>query len=92
MFEYLQTDQGIIRRVLRGHTDSFSALVDRYGHVMYGVAYSRMGNAADAEEVTQEAFVRLYQWLDRVVARKTVGPWLVEVAPGQTTAADVALP
>ena len=80
MFEYLQTDQGIIRRVLRGHTDSFSALVDRYGHVVYGVAYSRMGNASDAEEVTQEAFVRLYQWLDRVVARKTVGPWLVEVA------------
>jgi RNA polymerase sigma-70 factor (ECF subfamily) len=80
MFDFLQSDQGIIRKVLRGHTDSFSALVDRYGHVVYGVAYARMGNAVDAEEVTQEVFVRLYQWLDRVVARKTVGPWLVEVA------------
>ena len=85
MFEYVQTDQGIIRRILRGHTALFGALVDRYGQVVYGVAYARIGNAEDAEEVTQEAFVRLYQWLDRVVGRKTVGPWLVEVARNVAT-------
>jgi len=85
MFTSIQSDGGVIRKVLRGQTDAFRVLVERYGNVVYGVAYARIGNAADAEEIAQVAFVRLYQWLDRVAGRRTVGPWLVEVARNAAT-------
>ena len=85
MFTSIYTDQGIVRRVLRGNTEAFGILLDRYGHIVYGVAYARTGNAADAEEITQDTFVRLYQWLDRIAGRSSVGPWLVEVARNAAT-------
>ncbi|HUW59981.1 MAG TPA: sigma-70 family RNA polymerase sigma factor [Candidatus Bathyarchaeia archaeon] len=85
MFTSIYTDQGIVRRVLRGNTDAFGILLDRYSHIVYGVAYARTGNAADAEEITQDTFVRLYQWLDRIAGRSSIGPWLVEVARNAAT-------
>ena len=80
MLEHLLTDRRIVRRVLRGHTDAFSVLVDRYGGMLHGFAYVHMGNASDAEDLVQETFIRLYQWLDRMTLESTVGPWLVAVA------------
>ncbi|HUW59517.1 MAG TPA: sigma-70 family RNA polymerase sigma factor [Candidatus Bathyarchaeia archaeon] len=80
MLEGLISDQWVVRRVLRGHTDSFRILVDRYGGMLYGLAYAHLGNAPDAEDVVQETFVRLWQWLDRVAVESTLGPWLVRVA------------
>jgi len=85
MFTAIYTDQGIIRKVLRGNADAFAILLDRYEHIVYGVAYARTGNAADAEEITQDTFVRLYQWLDRIAGRSSIGPWLVEVARNAAT-------
>jgi len=85
MFTSVYTDQGVVRKVLSGNRDAFRVLLERYGHMVYGVAYARVGNASDAEEITQATFVRLYQWLDRVAGRKTVGPWLVEVARNGAT-------
>jgi RNA polymerase sigma-70 factor (ECF subfamily) len=80
MLENLLSDRHVVRRVLRGHTDSFRILVDRYGGMLYVFAYAHTGNAHDAEDMVQDAFVRLWQWLDRVSAERSVGPWLVRVA------------
>ena len=80
MLERLASDQWVVRRVLRGHTDSFRVLVDRYGGMLYGLAYAHLGSVPDAEDVVQETFVRLWQWLDRVTVESTLGPWLVCVA------------
>lgn len=79
MFERLHTDRGLVQRVLRGHQDSFRVLVDRYGAMVYGVAYAHVGNAQDAEDAVQETFVRLYQWLDRLSKKESVAAWLVRV-------------
>jgi len=79
MFERLHTDRGLVHRVLCGHQDSFHILVDRYGTMIYGVAYAHVGNAQDAEDAVQEAFVRLYEWLDRLSKKESVAAWLVRV-------------
>ena len=61
MLEMIRTDRGVIRKVLRGNADAFRVFVDRYGGMVYGVAYSHVGNAVDAEDIVQETFVRLFQ-------------------------------
>ena len=80
MLDMIRTDRGVIRKVLRGNSDAFRLLVDRYGGMVYGIACAHVGNAVDAEDITQETFVRLYQWLDRLSSEKSVGAWLVQVA------------
>jgi len=85
MLTRMYSDKGIMQKVLRGQLNAFGVLVDRYGQMVYGVAYARLGNRFEAEEVTQDVFVRLYQWLDRVSQRRSIGPWLVEVARNAAT-------
>lgn len=85
MLTKMHSDKGIIQKVLRGQLDTFGVLIDRYGQMVYGVAYARLGNCSEAEEVTQDVFVRLYQCLDRVSERRSIGPWLVEVARNAAT-------
>jgi RNA polymerase sigma-70 factor (ECF subfamily) len=80
MLDAIRTDRGVIRKVLRGNPDAFRLLVDRYGGMVYGIACAHVGNAVDAEDISQETFVRLYQWLDRLSSEKSVGAWLVHVA------------
>jgi RNA polymerase sigma factor (sigma-70 family) len=80
MLAFVQSDRAVIRKVLGGNLGAFRVLVDRYGGVVHGVAYARLRNAADAEDIAQETFVRFYQQLDEMAHRKSVGSWLVRVA------------
>jgi len=73
-------DRVVVRRVLSGNLSAFRVLVDRYGGVVHGVAYARLRNTADAEDVAQETFIRFYQQLDQLAHRRHVGSWLVRVA------------
>ena len=80
MLAFVQSDRAVMRKVLGGNLGAFRVLVDRYGGVVHGVAYARLRNTADAEDIAQETFVRFYQQLDQMAHRKYIGPWLVRVA------------
>lgn len=58
-----EDDAVLVRQSLAGETDAFGRLVTRYQHVMYTVALRMVGNAEDAQDVTQDAFVKAYRQL-----------------------------
>ncbi len=60
-----QQDQSAVTAVRGGDTERYRELVERHQRRVFGVAWSRLGDAALAEEVTQEAFIRAYRrlWL-----------------------------
>ncbi len=58
-----EDDAKLIRQSLAGETEAFGTLVTRYQHVMYTVALRMVGNAEDARDVTQDAFVKAYRQL-----------------------------
>lgn len=80
MLTFMYSDGAAVRKVLQGNQGAFRVLVERYSGVVHGVAYAHLRNAADAEDIVQETFTRLYQHLDRMAHYKRVGPWLVNVA------------
>lgn len=64
-----------------GSERAIAALYDRYGAVLYAVAYRVVGQRADAEEVVIEAFTQA--WRDAGTfdaARGSVGAWLTTIA------------
>jgi len=65
MAESNQQDQSAVTAVRGGDAERYRELVERHQRRVYGVAWSRLGDAALAEEVTQEAFIRAYRrlWL-----------------------------
>ena len=65
----MRTEDGyIIRKCLDGDSAAFGILVDKYKGAIYALAYSRLRNFHDAEDVTQEVFVKAYQKL-RILRR-----------------------
>src|SRR5664279_1937132 len=60
-----QQDESAVAAVRRGDAERYRELVERHERRVYAVAWSRLGDNALAEEVTQEAFIRAYRrlWL-----------------------------
>jgi RNA polymerase sigma factor (sigma-70 family) len=73
-------DGRIVKRVLSGHRDDFGILVDRYLPVVQAVAYARVQNRTEAEDVAQEAFIRAYEKLDLLREGGKFGPWISTIA------------
>ena len=48
-------------RLREGDSSAFDHLVDRYQQRAYGIAYQMVGSVPDAEDLSQEAFIRVYQ-------------------------------
>jgi RNA polymerase sigma factor (sigma-70 family) len=60
-----QQDEAAVAAVRGGDAERYRELVQRHERRVFAVAWSRLGDAALAEEVTQEAFIRAYRrlWL-----------------------------
>lgn len=74
------SDERVVGRVLAGHRQDFGELVGRYLPVVHAFAYAHVGNHADAEDASQEAFLRAFQSLDTLRDRAKFGPWVVGIA------------
>jgi len=61
----MRSDEAIMESVRDGHVDVFETLVDRHRDTAWGVAYRLLGNPDDAEELAQEAFLKIFEARDR---------------------------
>jgi RNA polymerase sigma-70 factor (ECF subfamily) len=76
-------DVELLRRARSGDGRAFHALVDRYAGPMYGLAYSLLSNAADAEDVVQETFAGAFKALSKFEERASVKTWLSRILMNQ---------
>jgi RNA polymerase sigma factor (sigma-70 family) len=72
-------EASLIRHARDGDTAAFGELVTMHQAAAFRVAYVILGSAADAEDATQEAFVRAYLALDRFREPAPFRPWLVAI-------------
>jgi RNA polymerase sigma-70 factor, ECF subfamily len=75
-----ESDHSIVRAVLAGDKEAYSALVRAHSATVFRVAFRIMGNEADAEEIVQEAFLRGYQRLQSYQQRSSFGTWIYRIA------------
>lgn len=62
------SDRALVTRALRGDSDAFVTLARRHEGSVCAIAMARLLNTADAEEVTQEVFLRAYERLGELRA------------------------
>jgi RNA polymerase sigma-70 factor (ECF subfamily) len=70
----------IIARVLRGDRQAYAMLVDAYKSPIYNLAYRMTGSSDDADDLTQETFIRAYQYLWRYDMHRKFFTWLYTLA------------
>lgn len=72
-------EEAFLRRLRRHEQSAFHELVDRYSRQLFGVAYSMVGNAADAEDVVQETFTAAFAGIGRFRGEASVRTWLMQI-------------
>ncbi len=63
-----------------GDEDAFAAIVRLHQRTIYGVAWGLTRNAADADDLSQETFVRAWRALGRFRVGEPLRPWLTRIA------------
>jgi RNA polymerase sigma-70 factor, ECF subfamily len=74
------TDQEVVDRVRAGDTALYEIIMRRYNQRLYRVTYAILRDASEAEDVTQDAYVRAYQHLDQFGGHAPFSTWLTRIA------------
>lgn len=73
-------DQQIIRQYLSGDEKSLEFLIARYLKQIYNFVYRNVGNQAEAEDITQEVFIRVWKNMRKFDQQKSFKPWIFQIA------------
>jgi RNA polymerase sigma-70 factor (ECF subfamily) len=72
-------DVGLMLRVQDDEAEAFAELVERYRSRIFGHFVRRLGDRQDAEDLTQEVFLRLYRHRKRYRPRAKFTTWLFHI-------------
>ncbi len=74
------SDATLVRQCLSGHEDAWRAFVDRFREPIWHIAYRFAATPDDADELTQDVFMRLVSVLPRYRPSGALGAWVRQVA------------
>jgi RNA polymerase sigma-70 factor (ECF subfamily) len=69
-----------LEQARRGDQAAFSRLVEAYQGPVYNLCYRMLGNAPEAEDATQETFVRMYTKLHTYQPDRKLSSWVLSIA------------
>jgi len=74
-----ETVRGLVARARRGDPSAFEEIVRRHQDRVYNLAYRMLRNHEDAEDLTQEAFLRVFESLSRLRDDRALGAYITRV-------------
>ncbi|GGL64493.1 RNA polymerase sigma factor SigW [Sporolactobacillus putidus] len=75
-----QKEKRLIRRVKKGDHQAFAELVDRYKNSVFAICLRMVGNRQEAEDLSQETFIRAYKHIDQFDNDRNFSTWLFRIA------------
>lgn len=75
----MTADAALVRRCLAGEPTACRELVERFQSEVYAVCTRLLSHAHDAEDVTQEVFLRIFRSLKRWDAARPLRPWVLGI-------------
>jgi len=75
---------GLLKRLRSNDQAAFHELVDQFSQPLFRVAYSMVGNAADAEDVVQETFTAAFAGIGRFRGESSLKTWLMQILVRQS--------
>ena len=76
----MTSDTEVIEAVKGGDRERYAELVERYQKMVYGIAWSRLGDAGLCEDAAQETFVKAFRYLVALRDPAKFPRWLARIA------------
>jgi RNA polymerase sigma-70 factor (ECF subfamily) len=78
---HVSADDGtLVRRCLRGDAEAVQALLERFQADVFGICFRILHHRQDAEDVSQEVFLRVFRSLKRWDSSRPLRPWVIGIA------------
>ena len=77
-------DNILARRCLEGDKKAFEEIVDRYQKTVFNTAFRILNDYEDAADVSQSAFIRVYENLEKFSARYQFFSWLYKITVNES--------
>jgi RNA polymerase sigma-70 factor (ECF subfamily) len=74
------TDAYYIEKIQAGETECFAVLLDRYSRSVFSLVVKIAGSREDAEELTQDVFLKVYRSLSSFQGNSLFSTWLYRIA------------
>jgi RNA polymerase sigma-70 factor, ECF subfamily len=78
--QHLVSDEDLVDHVRRGERAAFELLVERHENRVYRLAMRMSRNSSDAEDITQDTFLRAHGSIDSFRGHSRFGTWLYRIA------------
>jgi len=78
------SDDELVLKAQQGDVHAFDELVERYHSKIYGLTYNMTSNREDAEDLTQEVFVKAFEALPRFKGKSSFYTWIYRIAVNKT--------
>ena len=75
----LVQERELVLRCQSGDVDAMGALITRYQHWVYNIAYGILGHHQDAEDVAQDAFLSVWENIGKFEFRSRFSTWLYRI-------------
>lgn len=76
-------DDQLVERARQGDVGAYEELIKRYQHLALRVAYLITRDQGEAEDATQEAFIKAYRALGRFRAGSPFRPWMLTIVSNE---------
>jgi RNA polymerase sigma-70 factor (ECF subfamily) len=73
-------DQHYISLIIKGDTNAYAALVNRYKDMVFTLVLRMIRNREEAEELSQDTFIKVYRSLGKFKGESKFSTWLYKVA------------
>jgi RNA polymerase sigma-70 factor (ECF subfamily) len=73
-------DRQLVRQIKQGRKDAFRVLVERYKQPLYYYCYRLCRNHADAEDLSQEVFIKVFQNIEQFREEAKMLTWIYRIA------------
>ncbi len=81
------TDETLASRACSGDLSAYEELVNRYKNSVFAIVYRMVGQYQEAEDITQEVFISVYEKLYQFDTSKRFSPWLYRIATNASISA-----
>jgi RNA polymerase sigma-70 factor (ECF subfamily) len=75
-----ENETNLIERVCSGDIYAFQEIVERYKKKIYYIAFDIVGDFHEAEDISQEVFIKMYRALNRFRKDAKMSSWLYQIA------------
>lgn len=72
-------DEVVIRNAQDGDVEAFEEIVEKYQSMIYNLSYRMLGNPDDAQEASQEVFIRIYKSINKFKFDSKFSTWVYRI-------------